>query len=875
MKAFGFGLGFPKRKSPGSSYDEDAQNLFDFVGDVPTIAKNPINDLIIGLKDKGYWDNAGFWMVISVPTLTWENTLVEIKSLTVNSAFQAPQTAPYYTETGTYPSSQKGYTFAGANYIETDFNPSVKLTVNDSTEVFATYQDETTSQDHFNYGAFNGLTLATLFITNNAGGKADHSSYAYNATRTQGANASGGKGVYMNTRRSATDAEISLNGTVIATNSNSGGTPPNFNVLLNTYNSFGAPSANKRNQSPIVLFGGLGEAVSIADRVTTSALFEDYQTTREMIDGLLSEQIVINGNSHTVFYSHTVSRKLEYDLIMKGYEFTNFGVNSKTTTQMISNYSGNVGAKYNSNFSKNILVPIEITNDYYFGATKEQAFQNYKDYCANAKNDGYIVISAPIFCRNYVGNTGARTETQFNLDQDWLNTKLENEYISFSDYLVPTHPNAWIKRSDYASDSAYNTAVDLLINDTSIFVDKTHLTEDQYKILGGQITTVINTINIPTPVETTIVDVDFSTALNLDDFTISTSGTTAMVLDSGYVKMTGTPSPLSPVSDSLLHDYVTGLENFKVSIDMIIKTHSINTEGVAIGFVNDSTVATRDDVYYMFRDNGNGADGITFKQYNGTAASFISAITQTIDDEYRMTLEYSKDTVTLTVQNLTNPEEASASIKYDQSTISGDLGMSSSKLGMFHVAGENWIKNFKITTTDTIAPDYLVIGSKETDGYCAEYTFYNWFEKVQRQNDTLSFTKSARYNDKPSTAVNKDSEFILVNPTKAILFIGAEEVIADGAPSAQSSYTTMYANLVAQGITDFIHLNALPQGGNANINTFNTYINSTYGADTIVDLNALFNDGADSLLVAYDCGDGVNINSDGHELITTTINLIL
>ena len=33
----------------------------------------------------------------------------------------------------------------------------------------------------------------------------------------------------------------------------------------------------------------------------------------------------------------------------------NFGVNSKTTTQMISNYSGNVGAKYNANFSKNIL----------------------------------------------------------------------------------------------------------------------------------------------------------------------------------------------------------------------------------------------------------------------------------------------------------------------------------------------------------------------------------------------------------------------------------------------------------------------------------------------------------------------------------------
>lgn len=493
MKGFGFkGVRFGSSGGSGIAFDESAQALFDFVGDVPTVFKPHINSLIVGLKAKGYWDNAGFWMIISVPTLTWQNTLVEIKSLTVNSIFAA-QTVPPFTANGQYPSVQKGM-IAGASYLSTDFIPSVNLTLNDSTEVFVTYEDETTPAVIFNYGALNVITQATLFITN-ISSVADHSAYAFDANgRTQGANPNGAKGVYLNTRRASNDAEIALNGSVLGTNVNSSGSLSTRNVFLNTYNNNGAPHASKRNQSSMIVFGGLGEAVAAIDRVSTSALFENYQINTQMIDGQQTKQVVIDGNSHAVYEASAIPRKIAYDLIMTDWEHTSFAVTSQTTAQMQADYAAQVAPKFNGGYTKNILPVIEITNDYFFGATKEVAFQNYKDYCITAQATGYLVVSVPVILRNFTGNTGGRSETQFNLDQDWINTKLAAEFADFSDVLVPTHPNAWTPRSLYASDAAYNAAVSAILTGGAYSDNMTHLTEANYYVWADQIKTALLTL---------------------------------------------------------------------------------------------------------------------------------------------------------------------------------------------------------------------------------------------------------------------------------------------------------------------------------------------------------------------------------------------
>jgi len=473
-------------------YDVDAQLYFDFVGDVPEISKPSINALFVGLKAMGIYQQPNFWMVINTPTLTWKNALVEIKSLTVNSTF-ASQTTAQFTTKGAYPSVQKGFLASG--WLSLDFIPSINMTLNDTTEIFLTYEDETSSGT-FSYGSRNTNSQATLFSTNFSL-EAQHSAYAYvpNAGLTKGSNPSGTAGVYINTRKPDFSSYIALNGSIIGTNLTSGGSLTTRNIYINGFkNNTASSPASRRDQSSSIVWGAF-ESVADADVSELSTIFETYQNTTQQKDGLQTKGIVFDGNSHMVYQASATARKLAYDLIMQGYEHTNCAVPSQGTLAMIADYASEIAPKYNPAYTHNILVVEEMTNDYFFGQTKEQTLQNIKDYCLLAQATGFTVILVPLFCRNYAGNTNAVGRTQFNLDQDWLMTEIQTDYATFCDYILPPHPTCFLARADYASDGDYDTAITTLLSiPNGNFLDGVHLTETNYYTISEQIKTIIDTI---------------------------------------------------------------------------------------------------------------------------------------------------------------------------------------------------------------------------------------------------------------------------------------------------------------------------------------------------------------------------------------------
>ena len=85
------------------------------------------------------------------------------------------------------------------------------------------------------------------------------------------------------------------------------------------------------------------------------------------------------------------------------------------------------------------------------------------------------------------------------------------------------------------------------------------------------------------------------------------------------------------------------------------------------------------------------------------------------------------------------------------------------------------------------------------------------------------------------------------------------------------------SNLATAGIaeSDVIILTALPRAADADINTYNAGLISTYTDATIIDINPFFNDGSDNLVAAYDCGDAIHLNDAGQTLITEVLNSTL
>lgn len=488
-----YGYGYRGTLKPATSlWDADAQALFNAVGDVPALAKPIYNDLIVGFKDAGVWDNANFWAIVNVPSRNAFNTLIEIKSLTIVSSFYdtGAISAPYNTARQAYPTKQ-GYTFKTAGYIRTGFIPSSQQTLNDSCEFIVLYATESNAST-INYGAYNSNTQSNQFTTRYGGNAIAH---LYGTTTGSSAIVvanTGVPGVYLKNRRSTSYASIVRNGSVLGSITGNGGTLPTVQVYLNGYNNAGTIST-RRNGSPVMGWGSFGSGLTAGQETSINTVLSTWQNSLYAIESLSTKNLVFDGNSHLTYWLAATERNVGYDLIATPWRIRNAGVSGQTTAMMSADYAAEIAVMYSGSYTKNILVVIEGTNDLWTNGDVAGAITRMSTYISTAQATGWQVVLVPIMCRSYVGNPAGRTETQFNLDQDDFNEWVMGGATG-ADAVIQPDSNYFIWRSDYASDAAYNTAVSSLIANATYFYDGTHRTEAGYKSLADQITVAVNSL---------------------------------------------------------------------------------------------------------------------------------------------------------------------------------------------------------------------------------------------------------------------------------------------------------------------------------------------------------------------------------------------
>jgi len=390
-----------------------------------------------------------------------------------------------------------------------------------------------------------------------------------------------------------------------------------------------------------------------------------------------------------------------------------------------------------------------------------------------------------------------------------------------------------------------------------------------------------------------IFSIDFSTLANLNDFTEVNSGGSSYTLDSGYLKISGTPTSSFGLNALMYDGWVTGLENWTLTIDYIIKDHTTNNAGITGTYKYDASVgAIRRDSYVHYRRSGNAADGDGYRYFNDTSVltpntfssnPLVAGGTVTVDDTYRMTITRtstgSSARFTMKIENLDNPEENEGFLEYDYNSVAGQLDMSSSKLGIGTIGGTHWVTNMTFSSTDQKNVDYLVIGDSMTAGYTTTTIADRWLDEVKAANPSLTFTKTACQNDGPDTAVNKNDEITLINASKAILWIGTNQAVQEGSGAALASFSTLMSNLSTAGIpeSDCIIINAIPRNGDSNIIPFNSGLSSTYTSATIIDAYSEADDSGSpgNIKAAYDSGDGVHGNDAFNTWISGQINALL
>lgn len=187
-----------------------------------------------------------------------------------------------------------------------------------------------------------------------------------------------------------------------------------------------------------------------------------------------TKQIVFDGNSLTVGYGASLS--FDYPsqmlIILNDGSWTgqNFGVSSQTTTDMIEDAVETIDALYNAQYDENVLIAWEITNDLYFGATKEDAYSRFVKYCKLRRAAGWKVFVITVLPR-----TGGSPPEDFEESRAYCNTKLRNNWRKFADGII-----------DLAGDIRYSDATD-----TEHFPDNTHLSNDGYGTVAAYAASVL------------------------------------------------------------------------------------------------------------------------------------------------------------------------------------------------------------------------------------------------------------------------------------------------------------------------------------------------------------------------------------------------
>lgn len=318
-------------------------------------------------------------------------------------------------------------------------------------------------------------------------------------------------------------------------------------------------------------------------------------------------------------------------------------------------------------------------------------------------------------------------------------------------------------------------------------------------------------------------------------------------------------------------DYVTALEKWVMEMEVTIQTIDATSNGVGLGIRSilggsgGSGIACNLDM-----SSGAGRGKVfMYKIVNDTGsviASSGSALTITAGDRIKLIFERNGVVFTVRASNLTTKTlEISASYNY---TVAYPVAATLPNSGTFSIfnfsTAQQNVNSFSVFSSEFKKADVAIIGDSKTQGYYAG-SYANRFGALL--GSKILTVTLGNGNDQTDTVADRLSEVILLEPKKAILNIGSND-LRNGVSSGtwQANYNAIVSDLEAEGI-EVYHI--LPQYEvSLDQSALATFINTTFDADRIIDPKSEeYNGTASNILAADNIHPNAFLNQKIYEAI--------
>jgi hypothetical protein len=478
---FKFGLSNSIFNGDGARYDSSSQAYFNAFGDLPTPYKEAVNRLVLDLKSNSLWTKLKFG-VLSAVTLDDTKTVTDLKTGTILTTGALQGNGTTGDRTSMVCPLPQGFWFKNNDYINSGANVSTVHTLNDSCIVHSILETTPAASQNA-WGATENASAA--YVLTPRGGSNTLTQRWYTQTNNAGSNTissiTSTNGRWISSRRSATDAEIYLDNTSKGTFANGGGSLPNLVMYIGAQNNASVAGNHFAHICPYHLwFSGLSDA----EVSTLNTILTTYETNALIAS--FTRKIVFDGNSLMQYDNYGTMRKCLYYAFADGkaYLARNYSVGGQTLADMIADYASQVAPQYDGAKAQNIYVMFEGRNDLYFGASIATVKANYESLRDLALATGFKVVIPTITATKWEGNTG-RSETQYNLDVDEINIWLRTLATATVKIVDLNLVGLNVPRANYASDAAYNTAIDAV--QALYTLDGTHFNPEGNRLCGKAI----------------------------------------------------------------------------------------------------------------------------------------------------------------------------------------------------------------------------------------------------------------------------------------------------------------------------------------------------------------------------------------------------
>jgi len=361
---------------------------------------------------------------------------------------------------------------------------------------------------------------------------------------------------------------------------------------------------------------------------------------------------------------------------------------------------------------------------------------------------------------------------------------------------------------------------------------------------------------------------DFTSLGNLDDFTQVKPNST-ISLTGGYLRNEQNPG-YGTFADYISYNGYgsTILEKWTMEAVIIPKNLTATSWGVSLGIKNNQASFNPNNILgFLELDNSVANGKLVIFNGGGALATSAGNLTYTLDDRIKLSYTRNAFTLSLTAENLTNPNTVTVSYNIPTNTYPYvELPPVIGKPSMFFSGGTQDVEYFKYSSTALKNADISFIGDSVTVAY-GPSSVANRYADLIMSGSSLAYNVCASSGATTIDVLLCMNELLLLNSNKYVLCLSINDS-SYGVPLAttKANFEYLINNLSGTKVLNYL----IPYGG-TDPALYNAMMDTVIGAGTIVDLTTALGTGTPKLPVpAYYLPDLIHPNDSGHSVISAT-----